>query len=469
MLKYAEVRSESHEFDVSTISYYVLSLAQTEDLKVVGIVRGEDKGHNLYLPSDLDPALYMPKEPLTWLEEVARAFNRVWADHVEQAQQKNRLPRPISTGEVRTRWVTSPNAHPKSRERQPVVNAMGMLAKNSRKQPPLVRKIRRKGEKAILWAPIDFPDELLDIGDAHASDAERIGMAVQRAAKQLGRPVTIRDVTDEIELDPSLRPASSISLHKLLSDASKEKVAAGKGRRKKRVIRRVYRVGSVENITYYNCAEDLDEARAYVELRRIESQWLAVQAEEQLKQSKGCLIPSVAFGRTRLIDIEAQGFCQTLNGLLSQQIDNATRREIEDLLRSINEVVNEAHKWIASVRFLQPLPESVSTEAPGWTVAELFSVFTPLHPDIQRYEDHNGLNILFHKKIRRIPNPDFKHRFSKEPRGASEFLYDRTDALFYAAKRWGGYECRFQANTARDELGWLRDVRYVSPLYKLKT
>ena len=468
VLKYAEKRPEVSDLDAFTISHDVLSLAHTEDLRVVGIVRGEDNGNNLYLPSDLDLTLYMPKQPLTWLEEVARAFDEVWEEHLKQAKEENRLPRPISTGEVRAHWVASPNAHPKSREKQPVVNAMGMLAKKSRKQPPLIRKIRRKGEKAILWAPINFPDGQLDVGDAHASDAERIGIAVQRAAKQLGRPVTIRDVADEIELDPSLRPSSSISLYKLLSDVSKEKVADGKGKRKQRIMRRVYRIGSVENVTYYHCAEGLTEAHAYVELRRIESRWLAVQAEEQLKELKDCLIPSLIVGRTRLINIEAQIFCQTLDSLLSQQMDNITRREIKDLLDSIRSVVNEAHNWIASIRFPPPLPESISTNTPGWTVEELFSFIAPFHPKFQKYKDHNDINNLFHKKIRRIPNPSFKHRFSKEPRGGSEFLYDRTDALFYAAKRWGGYECRFQAKTARDELGWLRDVRYVLPALEAK-
>lgn len=463
ILKYAEGRAEVCDLDASTISHDVLSLAHTDDLRVVGVVRGEDTGNNLYLPPDLEPALYLPKEPLTWLEEVARAFNEVWADNLKEAREKDRLPRPVSTGEVRARWVTSANAHPKSREKQPVVNAMGMLAKNSRKQPPLVRKIRRKGEKAILWAPIDFPDAQLDIGDAHASDAERVGMAVQRAAEQLGRPVTVRDVADEIELDPSLRPASSVSLHKLLSDVSKETVAVGKGRRKKRVSRRVCRVGTVDNTTYYYCAEGLDEARAYVELRRIESRWQAVQAEDQLENLKGCLIPSLIVGRTRLIDIEAQGFCQSLNGLLSQRMDHVSQREAEEMLRSINEVVDKARKLIAPIAFHRSLPESVSTDTPGWTAAELFSAFYSLLPNIKGYKDHNDLNSLFQREIRRVPNPDFKHRFSKEPRGASEFVYDRADALFYTAKRWGGYECRFQAKTARDELGLLRDVRYVFP------
>jgi len=466
VLSYAAGRPETHDLDAPTIAHDVLSLAQTEDLRIVGVVRGEENGNNLYLPSELEPTRYMPVEPLTWLEEVARAFNEVWAEHRRKAEAASRLPRPVSTGEVRARWAATPNAHPKAHERQPVVNAMGMLAKNSRKQPPLVRKIRRKGEKAILWAPTDFSNEQLDIGYAHASDAERVGMAVQRAVQQLGRPVTIRDVADEVELDPSLRPASSVPLFHLLSDASKERITVGKGRRQPRVVRRVYRIGTVGNVTYYHYNGDcLEEAGAYVELQRVESQWLMMQAEERLGQIRDCAAPPLAIGGARLIAAEAHGCCQTLNDLLARRIDSTTQREVETLLGRVKEIINSAQESITSHsdELRKELPEDISTDAPGWTAKELFSVLHHLHPSLRNDKNHNDLNALLCKEIRRIPNPDFKHRFSEEYRGASEFLFDRTDALIYAARRWGGYECSFQSKTARDELGWLRDVRYVIP------
>lgn len=466
VLDYAAGRPETSDLDAPIIAHDVLSLAETDDLRVVGIVRGEQNGNNLYLPSELDSAFYMPAEPLTWLEEVAQAFNEVWAEHRREAETESRLPRPVSTGEVRACWAATPNAHQKAHERQPVVNAMGMLAKNSRKQPPLVRKIRRKGEKAILWAPTDFPDKQLDIGYAHASDAERVGIAVQRAVEQLGRPVTVRDVTDEIELDPSLRPASSIPLFQLLSDASKERITVSKGRRRPRAVRRVYRIGTVGNVTYYHYNGDcLEEAGAYVELQRVESRWMTMQAEERLGQIRNCMAPSLAIGNARLIAAEVQGFCRTLNSLLAREMDGTTRREAEALLERITETVNSAHGSVSihSRDLYQKLPETVLTDVPGWTAEELFSILCPLHPNLQKNKNHNDLNSLLCKEIRRVPNPNFRHRFSPEHRGASEFLFDRTDALLYAARRWGGYECSFQANTARSELGWLRDLRYVFP------
>lgn len=471
VLDYAAGRPETHDLDAPTIAHDVLSLAQTVELRVVGVVRGEENGNNLYLPSELEPALYMPVEPLTWLEEVARAFNEVWAEHMEKAEVENRLPRPVSTGEVRARWAASPDAHQKAHEKQPVVNAMGMLAKNSRKQPPLVRKIRRKGEKAILWVPISIPDEQVDVGFAHVSDAERVGTAVRRAVEHLGRPVTVRDVTDEVELDPTLKPASSLSLHKLLTDASRERITVGKGKKQERRIRRVYRVSEVGNVTYYyHSADGLEEAHAYVELQRVESRWLASQAEERLGRIKDCLAPSLAIGGARLVAVEAQNYCHALGDLLALKMDGTTRRETEDLLERIKKAADEARALVTPYgdEILSELPEDVLTEVPGWTAEELFSVLYPIHPILKNDKDHNDLNALLCKSIRRIPNPDFRHRFSKEPRGASEFLFDRADALIYAARRWGGYECSFQAKTASNELGWLRDVRYVFPALRAR-
>src|SRR5215213_1354841 len=128
VLRYASGRPEARGLDASAITLSVLSLLHTKDLQVVGVIRGEEKGNNLYLPSGLDPALYKPAGPLTWLEEVACAFDEAWSDHLKQAEEDNRLPRPVSTGEVRAKWAASPNADPKSRESQPVVNAMATLA-----------------------------------------------------------------------------------------------------------------------------------------------------------------------------------------------------------------------------------------------------------------------------------------------------------------------------------------------------
>src|SRR5205085_2677273 len=102
---------------------------------------------------------------------------------------------------------------------------------------------------------------------AYASDTERVCEAVRRAAKQLGRPVTVQEVKDEIDLDLSLHPAGLLSLRSILQDMAKKTVSAG-GERRMRVTRRVYKVGRVDGDVYY-CTEDPTGGAAYVRLRQL--------------------------------------------------------------------------------------------------------------------------------------------------------------------------------------------------------
>jgi hypothetical protein len=82
---------------------------------------------------------------------------------------------------------------------------------------------------------------------------------------------------------------------------------------------------------------------------------------------------------------------------------------------------------------------------------------------LQKNNDNAQLIALLYDCVRRVPNPGYVNRFSKEPLEAAELLFDRADALLYAAQKWGGHECRFLARTARGELGWLRDERFILP------
>ncbi|HVG32072.1 MAG TPA: HEAT repeat domain-containing protein [Pyrinomonadaceae bacterium] len=465
ILTYIEGTSEARDLNPSTIMHDILSLAETKNLQVIGVVRGEGKGHNLYLPAELDSVAYAPKGPLTWIEEVAQAFADIWDEHLRMAKEEGRLPRPVSTGEVRARWSTTPGAHPKSRERQPVVDAMQMLALNSRAQPPLVRKIRRKGEKAILWVPVDVPSKELDLGHTYATNTERVGTAVRRAFKHLGRPVTVRDVSDEIELDPSLRPVRLQSLFSILTDISKERVDVVGAERKKRSTRRVYKVGMLGNEAYYyHRKEGLSEAKAYVELCRIESHWDSMSAGERLNALDKCYLPSAAVGQALLIAAEAEELRRRLDDFLPRKMDWSTRREAESVRCRVDDVLHEVRPWLGEHGLCTlDLPHEVSREVPCWTSHELLDILRPLYPVLRKNNDNTQLITLLYDCVRRVPNPGDVNRFSKEPLEAAEFLFDRADVLLYAAQKWGGHECRFLARTARGELGWLRDARFILP------
>ncbi|MBD0328235.1 MAG: hypothetical protein ICV68_17580, partial [Pyrinomonadaceae bacterium] len=464
VLKYVAEHPETRDLSEAEITHDVLSLKETGELKVVGNpLRKDNQGTNLYLPSDLDPTQYMPTEALTWLDQVMYAFRELWNENLRQAAAENRLPRPISTGEVRTRLLSDPHPHENLKNPKLLVNAMIQL---SQTEAAAIRKIKRAGQKASLWAPCDVPDEMLDIIDAYANDAERIGEAVRRAVERLGRPVTQRDISSEIKMDDTLQPVGSSSLFQIISDASKELIDGGDGTRRERVLKRVYQVGRVNgDAYYYHSADGVKDARAFVFLRQIESRWLIANANEQLCALDVCVLPSVAIGRAMMIAADAQDALQELDQLLNGDCgDAATRRDAEELRDQVDGILNRTREWLSSRDSKGlTLPSEVSKDIAAWTAEELLPVIMPLYPQAQDITDPNQLIRLLYGEIRRVPNPKYQNRFAKDQHLAAEFLFDRTDALLYAAKKWGGHECCLQAMLAGSQLGWLRDERFVFP------
>lgn len=281
IFEHAAVSEKTADLTQNHITRDVLNLERTGELIIIGRVRGDGKGINLYLPFDMDASHYMPSQPLTWLDEVAQTIEAIWAERVEEARAKEVRPKPFTTGNVRTRIVTSLFYSRKELHKDPqiLVNAVKQLADT---HDPLLRKIKRKGEKALLWVPAGVTDADIDLGDNYANDAERIGEAVLRVVQRLRRPANVRDIRDEIERDFSLQPDGSSSIFSILSDVSKKLIDTGPvtGRRE-RINRRIYNVGRTGGDAYY-CVEHEQEARVYVKFRQMELCWSTAQAERQL-------------------------------------------------------------------------------------------------------------------------------------------------------------------------------------------
>ena len=160
---------------------------------------------------------------------------------------------------------------------------------------------------------------------------------------------------------------------------------------------------------------------------------------------------------------EAKAIIQEINKLIeSKHLDSSNFREAEELRERVSQVLKNAKQWLASKRTTQvKLPSNVNIYVPGWTAQELLQILKPLYPQAQKVtRSAKSISLMF-GSIRRIQNPKFENRFSKDPHVAAEFLYDRTDALLYTARQWGGRECSFQAMLAGNELGRLRDPRFV--------
>lgn len=441
----------------------ILNLAETGEIAVVGAVRGNVKGANLYLPSDLNPESYMPPQPLTWLEEVAKAFTEIWEEETIRSSEEKRKPRPIAIGEIRARMAASTDPHPNLDTLGYLPSALTQLTET---EGALVRKVARPGKRQVMWAPAGLSDAALDLGDAYASDSERVAEAIRRGCRRLGRPVTVRDVRDEIDMDPALEPAGRSQVRSILSDLSKEMIDAGDGSRRVRVTRRSIYVGKVCGDAYYwHDAETSNAARSYVRFRQIESRW----AESAVLAAPGayveCGLPSVAIGRAMLVRAEAMALMADIDALLRERdVDASSRSEAEALGKQVSGIMMTAAEWLADrdTTYLN-IPRDLSLSIPGWTSAELLAALRPLYPPVKKSDSPLRLLTLVKKKIRRFLNPEFERRFLKEPHKASEYLFDRADALLFAATHWGGPECLMQAMIARSEIGYLRDPRFVYP------
>jgi hypothetical protein len=463
VMDYAAGRAEFGNISPELITRDILGLVTTKDLILVGTIRGDNRGTNLYLPSDLDPQLYMPKEPLTWLELVANIFNEIWTDHKGKAEGLGSRPKPITTGEVRACLKSKPNPHPNLDDPQLVVSALIQLAETDR---PLVRNVKREGERSARWVPLEIPDGDIDIDDSYASDFERISEAVDRSVKRLGRPVTANDVQDDVDRDPSLRPVGKANLAIVISEAAKESVGVKGLPRRPRVIRRVFRAGSVNDTSYYfNNDEKLPLAKSYVTLRRLELMWEESRILEDLEEIKLCSLPTIAAGRAMMAAAEINHILEGVVQLIkSNEMEEATREDALALQFKLTSALKDAEDKISSY-----VPEDSNlhvefvSEVPGWTAAELLPIISPLYPAARNIDRTSQLIPLLEKSIRRVPNPTYENRFASEARAAAESLFDRTDALLYMALTFGGRECRLQARFARNELGLLRDPRFIFP------
>lgn len=417
----------------------------------------------------MDVGRYKPKQPLTWLDEVAQTVEALWVDRMEEAKAKGQLPKPFTTGDVRVRVADSPfySRGELKKDPQVLVDAVKHLSES---REPLLRKIKRQGQKALLWAPVEVSNEELDFGGAYANDAERMGAAVERAVRRLGRPITVREVKYEIERDFSLQPVGSSSIYQALQYASRETFDAYDGNgRQARITRRIHRVGRVGGDTYYYTA-DSAEARAFVEFRQLEFRWSEMGVEDELSALGKASIPCVVKGRSLLIRNEAETFLSELDSILKRGgMDSATLSEADQLHVRIEKYMHLACRWIdLSGVNGSNIPTNVESAVPGWTAEELLRVLKPLYPHAQTITSNAKLITLMGNSIRRVLNPDFKVRSSKDPREAAELLFDRTDALIYAAKQWGGSECCLQAMLADSELGLLRDPHFIFPALESK-
>jgi hypothetical protein len=270
----------------------------------------------------------------------------------------------------------------------------------------------------------------------------------------------LKELAAEVEADPALQFESGKSLSKVVTGCVDYLDDTGASKGREHAKRYIQSVGLVNNKAYYyHCGDGTMSARTYVALRRIEAAWNELHAGEHLNDVNGCLLPTIAVGRVMLIVANAESVAREIEHLLGENLlPDDWRHEAEYLNGRVNEIIEDARKWLSSrlvVRRRYALPGEVDTSIPAITKEELVRLFKPFYPCAQRAGKAYQITTVLGNRIRRVWQP--------QGDAQSQRPYDRTDALLYAARHWGGYECNVQANVAATELGYLRDARFVLP------
>lgn len=460
IIDFAKRINECRNLAPELISQSVLSLKEKGELVKISM-RGDEKGFGVYLPKEFNPIDFLPKQPLTWLEFILSLFNEIWNEHVSLAENNYKKPSPVTTGEVRAKLLSIGKYSEKLRDPRMLVNAMQQLAKTSN---PSLRKIERNEQKTLFWLPADVKDGEVDLSVSYAHDSEKIEEAVKRAGVRFARPVNLPEIKQEVEIDPSLEPDSSSAYHDLLADLSKRKIAFGNQLRKSRIHQRICRIGKFQGKSYYYFNEKI-EAAAFIKFRLLEQKWHCLKPDAELTEIETCLLPSVVFGRVKLLTSQTLLLSNELKELkLLDTILGVEKSEIKNISEHISEIKSRTDELIEGLKtnFLN-LPERVENKIKGWTSHKLMKMLLPHYHRARNIKIHTNIQSLIGDVIRRIPNPDFQSINSKTPELAAEYLYDETDALIYIAKEWGGVESRYQASLAYHELGVLRDPQFVIP------
>ena len=464
LLEFIKCRKDLSNINPKLITQSILSLKQTGELIKIPM-RGNEKGFGVYLPNNLDPDFYLPKQPVTWLEFVLSVFNEIWNEHKLKAEKDKSKPFPVSIGEIRARVAESKKFPQKLEDSQVLISTLLQLAKTS---SPSLRKIRKPNQKLVFWVSLDVTDNEVNIGDFYLRDADRLEEAVKRATFRYQRPVKFSEAEEEIDFDPYLQPISTVSYSKLLADLAKERSYENKAR-PKFDRKRVYRIGKFQGNSYYHF-ENTPEISAFIKFRCLERKWNLLNPLEELLKFESCTLPTVAIGRAKIIIAEITSILKDLEEVQSlNQIIGISEYEIKSLSKEILKIKLQTQTWIKKSQIPFPnLPSNVETTPKGWTKHKLKEALTPFYHRLSKINSDNYFQSLIGEIIKRFPNPQFKRTNVKEPLFAAEYLYDESDALIYIAKEWGGVELRYHATIASNELGMLRDFRFVIPALESK-
>lgn len=450
------------ELSERQITNNLWSLVAAGELKITGRMRGDGYGRTLFLPSETNLSELHGVEKLVFADLVMRALNQLWEEQIAEAEISGDSIRPFSTAAIRERVNQMPETNLFCRRRGEITSVLNHLADKS---VPEVRAYAQSN-RLRLWAPVTFEDKEIDFKNTYSSNALKIRAAIERAYLKAGkRPVTTREINREISADKNLTLTGYVGVSQYLSVLTQQqKSTANEKVNGRKYTPQIRSLGLVGNFSYYAPLESSEEESiAYVEFQRLKRQWKELHKVENLPLILNCQLETARIGRTQLFLQEIQPIIEKLFST-KNELTNHERQSLYEELTDISEQLSN----ILKAGSCGDLPEEVAVAARGLIPAEAVEFLAPFYPVAERIKKDESVpaNVIGGRtgsKFYRIPNSEFVAASSKIPRCAAKYLFDFTGMMMTTALEWGGDECRHQAFTAKQELGVLRDDRFIAP------
>lgn len=454
-----------------TVRDDIAYLLSRDTLAVITRLRGPGPGRALVVPRELaaQPDRWRPAKPITWLDYVA-SHARALAREVDSRDRSGQRAG-FTTQQLRERLthlclgdrveaVALYGVHPAAPLK--LAEALGCLALG---RDPLLRRAACRRE---VWTLASSDAATASSVSTYARDSDRIIEAARRIVLRNGRNiVSAAEVAREMAIDAALQPRSPRPVYLLMSQLARTDIDSPSGVRRVQRMRRLGRVGS--QIGYWVSTGDDDEnslaeATAVVALEHLAVRLKAGRFAARLASLEFVQSPIVRLGRLRQVRMEVVA----LLAAASQLAQSA--HGLDDLRIALQVHLDAADAWLT---FRGPgagdAPEDVQPQPGGLTHHELRDLLAPLSTLANSLKQPSKKLENLAKAIRRIPNPNYVRRGSSRSRERAQFLFDDADALTFIACRFGGSTCQLLALWGFEEVGELRDPRYIYAALRVAT
>jgi hypothetical protein len=447
----------------------MVHFAKVGVIRDVRDVRGDPLGgRRLYLPAELDPADYRVPTTVTFAEYVHEIFRACWARECARAWALGEKPLPITIAVLREALRTADPPAPDAYRRANLLSVVDILARASTATeetllpaPAVLRRVTRPPGCSRGWVPVEVPDEAVELRRTYASTTEALREAVWRASHRLARPVTQREIGEEIARDPLLaRSRTRQSLAALLSWAARRtRNAQRPGEPRVALAERIYGVGQIGHTCYY-VSEEAKRWESWVRVGQLERDWTTEALGQEYEGLCGCALPTVAAGRAMLLVLDASQQAAALARCQSaKRIDPPTRARAAALQAKVEHLATQALEWLGQHPTIV-LPEGVRMGRSGSLQVCLEDVRVAC--EAIEGATPQRLSILIQRELRRVLGYRKMER-QGHIRHWHQGCFDLTDVRLLVARTWGGRECCAQAVRANHALGRLRDARFVYP------